>query len=104
MPMMIDMDTVSLDARDFFDPQGSVVDCAARIAHEVVRQLSTGAAVCLSVHGLRGVSSSFFNVILSAVFENFDRSVRDRFRVDTETDTQRIVYERSLDAFLRRTA
>lgn len=94
------MSTVRLNAKDFIDTDASVVQSAASIAAEASRLLATGDDVVISVHGVRGVSSSFFNVILSAVAQVVrDHVNTGRFSVETETATQKFIYQRSFDAF-----
>ncbi|MFN0131779.1 MAG: STAS-like domain-containing protein [Phycisphaerales bacterium] len=96
------MNSVQINAKDLIDPAGSVVGSATRIGNEAARHLRTGAPVVISLHGVRGVSSSFFNVIFSLVAEVLRNDFNDQqFRVDTETATQRLVYMQSRDAFLR---
>ena len=98
---MIDaMNTVRLNSKDFVDDGLSVVESASRIAAEASRLLRSGSNVVVSVHGVRGVSSSFFNVILAAVADALlSEGSAARFQVETETITQRTIYQRSFDAF-----
>jgi hypothetical protein len=94
------MPSITLNSVDFIKPDRPVVESAELIAAEASRLLSSGASVILSVRGVRGVSSSFFNVILSAVAESLGNDFSEsRFEVDTETATQRMVLQRSWDAF-----
>lgn len=94
------MDVTKIDAKGFVDEARPVVECAELVAEEVSRLLRTGACVVLSVRGVRGVSSSFFNVVLSAVAEALGSDFGGgRFDVETETKTQRMIYQRSLQAF-----
>ncbi len=100
---MTTMDAVKINARDFVDESRPVVDSAMAVAQEAARQLRGGACVVVSVRGVRGVSSSFFNVILSVVAEVLRNDFSDnRFDVETETPTQRMVYARSFSAFADR--
>jgi hypothetical protein len=93
------MNTVTIHSKDFVVLDRPVVDCARVIGQEASRFLRSGAKVVVSVRGIRGVSSSFFNVILAAVADATAGVIdADRFVVETETETQRIVYERSLTA------
>lgn len=94
------MDAVKINAKDYVDERRPVVECAGLVAQEAVRQLLAGAGVIVSVHGVRGVSSSFFNVILSAVADVLKGDFSEgRFTVETETASQRLVYQRSFQAF-----
>jgi hypothetical protein len=90
----------TIKATDYVDPSESVVDCANRIATAVASRLQAGENVVVSVHDLRGVSSSFFNVILTRVTRTLGPQwTEERFAVDCETKTQRTIYLRSLSAF-----
>jgi hypothetical protein len=94
------MNAVVINAKDFIDDTMSVVDCAMRIAAEATRHLRSGGRVVVSIKGVRGVSSSFFNVILSAVADTLHNDLSEqRFDVECDTPTQRLVYTRSLAAF-----
>lgn len=98
--MLSTMNTAKINSKDYIDDTKSVVECAGLIASEASRLLMSGANVVVSVRGVRGVSSSFFNVILSAVAEVLRHDFGNgRFQVETETDTQRMVFQRSLAAF-----
>lgn len=100
--MLAAMDAVKINAKDFVDPTRPVIECASRVANDAARLLRSGATVIVSVVGVRGVSSSFFNVILSAVAEALSNDFSDgRFSVETETPTQTLVFKRSLDAFAK---
>lgn len=94
------MDPVKLLAKDFIQHNRPVVECAVKLAAEVERLLASGQNVVVSVHGVRGVSSSFFNVILSAIDRTIPPDQVDvRFKMNLETVTQRLVYQRSLEAW-----
>ena len=94
---------ISIDAASYAQDDRPVLECAERVAVETHRILATGANVVVSVRGLRGVSSSFFNVILAKVAASLPaQSIATRFSVDTDTETQRFIFERSLQAFVSR--
>lgn len=96
------MQSAKINAIDFVDPSQPVVDSASKVGIEVARLLRAGSNVLVSVRGVRGVSSSFFNVILSAVAEALNGDWDPaRFDVDTDTPTQRMIYLRSLNSFAR---
>ncbi len=99
---MIAKDAVKVHARDFIDESRPVVESAGRIAVELSKHLRAGGCVVLTVAGVRGTSSSFFNVILSGVAEALCNDFSDqRFTIETDTPTQRLVLDRSLLAFKR---
>lgn len=88
-----------INTRDYVDGSQSVVDSASQVADEVSRRLNNGQNVVLSVRGVRGVSSTFFNVILNAVAQVLGTGfASDRFSVETDTETQEMIYRRSLEA------
>jgi hypothetical protein len=90
-------------ARDFVDEKLSVVESAGLVARRVVEALQSGESVVVSVRGLRGVSSSFFNVLLDAAEKALGSKLDNgQFTVETETTTQRTIYDRSYAAFLNR--
>ena len=94
------MDAAKINSKDFIDDRRPVVESAGLIATEASRLLRGGASVVVSVCGVRGVSSSFFNVILSVVSEELHGDFSaGRFNVETDTATQRMVYQHSLNAF-----
>jgi hypothetical protein len=94
------MNTVTINSNDYIGSDANVTESADLIANEATRQLKTGARVVVSVKGVRGVSSSFFNVIFAAVSEVLG-SNPDRFSVTTDTATQRMIFQRSWDAFFK---
>lgn len=86
-----------ITATDFATDGKSIIDCANDVAMQTVRHLNNGENVVLSTKGLRGVSPSFFNVILLHVVDTLGPNwIPDRFSVETDTPTQKAVYERSL--------
>jgi D-arabinose 1-dehydrogenase-like Zn-dependent alcohol dehydrogenase len=97
------MDAIRINASEFIDERRAVVDCASLIAQEAVRELRAGANVVVSLRGVRGVSSSFFNVLLSAVAEVLQNDFSNqRFDVETETAAQKLILQRSLEAIIQR--
>ena len=61
---MLTMDAVIINAKDYIDETRPVVDAARAIGDAVAKSLLAGAPVIVSVQGVRGVSSSFFNIVL----------------------------------------
>jgi hypothetical protein len=94
------MNTVTINSNDYIGSHANVTESAALIANEATRQLKAGARVVVSVKGVRGVSSSFFNVIFAAVSDVLGGNP-DRFSVATDTATQRMIFQRSWDAFFK---
>ena len=76
-----------------------IVDSATRLAEAVVSSLRSGGSVIVSLRGVRGITSSFANVILQRVVEEFGpEAVKDRLRFQTDSETQERVLARSLQA------
>ncbi len=93
------IDTVRICASDHIDPTRPVVESAELIAKAVAAHLGAGANVVLSVAGVRGTSTSFFNVILAMVGDVLKGAFASgRFRVETDTPTQKMVFDRSWKA------
>jgi len=93
------MSTVHINATDYIQPHLSVVDCAIEIGRVVTKVLKEGGSVRLSFRGVRGVSTSFCNVIIAAVADALGgRPTSDRFDVDIDSALQRQVYQRSFQA------
>lgn len=95
MPMTTE---TTIEAKGFVDPTGEIVASAARLADEVVRQLAVHEVVTVNLRQMRGLSSSYFNVLLQRVsgvtsISEFPRRVRFIF----DTSAQEVVFKRSLD-------
>jgi hypothetical protein len=87
-----------IQARHFLDPEGRIVESAALLADEVVRQLASHNTVTVDLRELRGLSSSYFNVLLQRVSQvttlaEFPTRVQLLF----DSTAQQQVFNRSLD-------
>jgi len=92
-----------IQANLLIDSQGGIVESAVRLADEVLRQLAIHDVVTVDLHQMRGLSSSYFNVLLQRVsavttLPEFPRRVQLLF----DTPAQELVFKRSLE-FARRT-
>lgn len=97
--MLLAMDATVINAKDFIDEKKPVVDAAAQVGDSAAAVLRAGGSVVVSVEDVRGVSSTFFNVILSRVAPVLRNDFGDgRFEVQTGNKTQALIYQRSLDA------
>jgi hypothetical protein len=88
----------TIHARQFLDPQGRIVESAKLLADEVLTQLAAHDVVTVDLRELRGLSSSYFNVLLQRVLPvttlaDFPRRVQLMF----DSPAQEHVYKRSLD-------
>lgn len=93
------MSAVLIDAIKFADARHSTVQWAESVAHAAVAAVSSGQYAVISFVGVRGVSSSFFNVILLALRDRcgLERS-RSLVRFDTDTTALKSILDRSLKA------
>jgi hypothetical protein len=71
-------------AREFQDADGRIVESAARLAAEVLSALESHQVVEIDFHDLKGLSSSYFNVLLQQVLpvttvSGFPQGVHLRF-------------------------
>ena len=89
----------TINTLDHLDPSRPVTETAEVVAGAVLRGLDSGGSVTVSVRGVCGVPSSFFNVILKAVQQHVGGRV-DPARLGFEFDSklQEMIYQRSLDA------
>jgi len=95
-------DMVTVSANAFRDPQDRIVASAARLAEEVVRLLAAHDVIEIDLGGMRGVTSSYYNVLLHRVLEvipagDFPRRVKLRF----DSAAQQLVFNRSLESATR---
>jgi hypothetical protein len=96
-------DSATVIAKQFLHPRGRIVDSAARLADEVTRQLESHETISIDLRGMRGLSSSYFNLLLQRVMSVTTPdafSQRVTFLFDSAAQEQ--VYQRCLD-FARRT-
>ena len=89
---------VVIRAADHISPQGTIVAGAESVAAKVLDALSSSDVV-VDLHGVRGVPSTFFNIVLLAVtnhagFEALETRVRFQF----DSPAQESVYRSSLQA------
>src|SRR5687768_4027868 len=95
----------TIEAKLHVDPGGRIVESAVRLADEVVRQLGFSDVVAVDFHEMRGLSSSYFNVLLQRIvpvttLAEFPRRVELIF----ESPAQEQVFKRSLDFATRTVA
>jgi len=94
--------TTVLDASNYIDPKDSVVASAVMLADAVVDALVTREAVIVDLRGLRSVSSSYFNMLLSCVARRSGiEAVRTRLGFEFSSMAQKSIFDRSFDAVLR---
>ncbi|MBI5851040.1 MAG: STAS-like domain-containing protein [Planctomycetes bacterium] len=87
---------------DYCNPDDRIVDSAQRVAAAVIAACGTTDVVTVSMDGVLGASSSFFNVLLSDVVASLGpEAIGTRVRLTGLTRTQQAVFERSRQAVLR---
>jgi hypothetical protein len=94
---MTDGVPIHVDAREFIDPQGSIVESARLLGLQVQQVVkSRQQPVEISLLGMKGLSSSYFNLLLRMLIEvtGVDQ-VRDRVRWRFDSPLQKSVFERS---------
>lgn len=90
---------VRLEALDHVDSEGSVVRSGMLFADAVLRKLDAGQVVTASFKGLRGASSSYFNVFLRRIEEACGLAeIHQHIVVEFGTSVQKMVFDRSFDA------
>lgn len=94
--------TTRVAARDHIDPDGSVVRSGMALADAVLQALETGRVVEVSLDGLRGASSSYFNVFLRRIDEACGvAELGEHIQMLFASKVQEMVYLRSLDSVRR---
>ena len=86
-------------ALDYWRSTDSIVETAERVADAMAEALSTGGRVTVSLRGLRGISSSFANILLQRAISLLGAVELERRVVfDTDSESQASVVRRSLEA------
>lgn len=89
-------------AKQFLLPRDTTVESAARLATRVLQDLGTSGVVIVDFTELRGISSSYFNVLFRTVGEHvgINRMVND-LELRYESEAQRVIGDRSRDAVIK---
>lgn len=89
-----------MEAKNHLDPRGLIVESAVVLADALSRELRQGAdQIELSFVGLRGIPSSYFNVLLLRLIGEFGvEAINRRVNFKFDTDIQQQVFHRSFDA------
>ena len=100
MIAMLDKSIV-YQATNYIDPAGSVVASASLLAEAIIIDLAHGASVEVDLSGLRSVSSSYFNTLLSRVADRCGiGAIQDRLALRFSSHAQRAIFDRSYQAVL----
>jgi len=87
-------------AKECLDPGGLIVESGLMLARTVTARLSASDAVEISMEGMRGLSSSYFNAFFSELVEKFDlTTIENRVTFAFSTNAQESIYRRSLESF-----
>lgn len=91
-----------VNAHNFMMESGSVVESASALAQQVVRVLEQGRTVRISLAGVKGLPSSYFNVLLEHIVQltGFD-AIGERVQFEFDSRPQQVVFARSLEAIRR---
>jgi hypothetical protein len=96
------MKEVLISTIDLLDPNEGVVETAQEVAARVVAIQEQGHVAKVSLKGIKGVSSSFFNEILHALRITVAVPAPwDQLSFEFDSELQQKVYDRSRAAFLR---
>lgn len=103
VPRMDTLDNVrQIRATELLDPSGSLVESGLRLANAVIDGLNSGEIVQVSLHGLKGASSSYFNVFLRRIDEACGVArLNDHVQLEFGSRVQKMMFDASLDALRR---
>jgi len=89
--------TTRLRAIDHLDGDGSVVRSGVAVADAALEALETSEVVIISLGGLKGASSSYFNVFLRRIEEGCGLvEIGDHIQLEFGSKIQEMIFERSL--------
>lgn len=92
---------ITLRALDYYNGSQPTVDSAVELARAAGQLLKAGESVVISFAGLRAVSSSYFNALLVWLRESYNLEfIRERVRFETESNSQRMIFDRSYQAVI----
>lgn len=96
------MPEVVLEVLSFVEPSATIVDTAELVATATLAELTGGNTVVVSFCGVRGVTSSFFNVLLARVLARHGKEVLDgALRMRFDSRAQEMMFNRSREVALR---
>ena len=94
-----DHESFQIAASDYVDPNGSVVKSGIMLADAAVKALEEHGCVRISLKGLKGASSSFFNVFLRRIEEECGLAeIGDHLLLEFGSKVQEMVFQRSFDS------
>ena len=91
--------TVCVLATEHLDPDGSVVKSGIALADVTLRTLEQSGTVRISLKGLKGASSSYFNVFLRRIEEECGvAEIGRHIKLEFGSKVQEMVFQRSFDS------
>ena len=91
--------TLCVVATEHLDPDGSVVKSGIALADVALRTLEQDGTVRISLKGLKGASSSYFNVFLRRIEEGCGLAeIGRRIKLEFGSNVQETVFQRSFDS------
>lgn len=94
------MSEYTISASEFKSASGSIVEDGFTLCDAVIDALSNHDRVVVSLLGMRGVTSSYFNAFFSRLADNdANQSVIDRIKPQFENELQQMIWSRSINAF-----
>jgi STAS-like domain of unknown function (DUF4325) len=91
-----------LRASDYIDPSVSYVSNAIAFANVAIEAMSNSPQITVDFGGVRSVSSSFFNMLLSRIVEELGvDALRTRVSFRFSSTAQKVIFDRSFQAVLR---
>ena len=91
--------TTTIVASDHLDPNGSVVRSGVALAEAALRALEQSGTVRITLKGLKGASSSYFNVFLRRIEEECGLAEIGRhIQLEFGSNIQEMVFQRSFDS------
>jgi hypothetical protein len=86
-------------ATEHVDPNGSVVRSGIALADATLRALESANSVTISLRGLKGASSSYFNVFLRRIEEDGGLAeIGQHIHLEFGSKLQEMVFQRSFDS------
>jgi hypothetical protein len=96
------MSSFTISATDFKSATGSIVEDGFLLCDAVIDALSSYDRVFVSLVGMRGVTSSYFNAFFSRLAKNLrNHDAIGKIEPRFENELQRTIWDRSSKAFLK---
>lgn len=89
---------VTIQASQWVAPERAITDSAEDAARAAVAELSSGHLVEIDLSDVRGVPSSYFNLLLIRIAEAHGVAALDRVSFRFATAVQRSIFDRSAKA------